>query len=63
MGATISIERTPKYYDLTKKIRNLHELTSEDFEYIKKLPHKNLVDLIVIYNLDIKSVNQIFKST
>ena len=58
MGSTVSIENTPKYYELTKRIRNLHELTNADFEYIKGLPHKNLVELI-IYNLDIKCVNQI----
>ena len=63
MGSTVSIENTPKYYELTKRIRNLHELTNEDFEYIKGLPHKNLVELIDIYNMDIKFMNQIFNSS
>ena len=34
------------YYKLTQNIRNLKKLSNEDFEYIKKLPKENLIEII-----------------
>ena len=38
------------YYNLTKNIRNSLSLTPDDISYISKLPNKNLVEIIIIYD-------------
>jgi hypothetical protein len=40
-----------RYYDLIKNIRNGLSLSMNDISYISKLPNKNLVEIITIYDM------------
>lgn len=46
----ISIENNERYYDLIKDVRNSVDLTKESVEFLSKLSHENLIEIIIIYS-------------
>jgi hypothetical protein len=49
------------FYELMKDIRNLKPLTSLQLEYVKTLPKEKIIELLDIYNLCLKNVNEILE--
>jgi hypothetical protein len=54
---SISISNNKYYYDLTKDIKNFYPLSEEQIEFIKTLPHHELINIIKIYNKCIKCID------
>ena len=47
-----------KHYEIIKKVRNFSTLDNLDVEFIKKLPQKELVEIIEILNIHIERINE-----
>ena len=47
------------WYELTKDIRNLKPLSKIQLNYIKTLPKDKILELLEIYNLCLKSIEQL----
>lgn len=69
MGCNISSPIIPEnavtihnnqYYDLLKNIRNGLKLTDHEIDYIKKIPHENLFNIIIIYDDMLQFYQQMF---
>lgn len=45
------------YYEITKDIRNLHPLSEIQLDYIKTLPKENIIELLDIYNICLKTIS------
>ena len=46
------------FYELTKDIRNLKPLNEIQLTYVKNLPKEKIIELLEIYNLCLKTINQ-----
>ena len=50
-----------KYYDITKKVRNMTVLDDGELLFIKTLPNEQINELFTIYNSCFILINEIYK--
>jgi len=50
-----------KYYDITKKVRNMTVLDDKELLFIKTLPNEQINELFTIYNSCFILINEIYK--
>lgn len=46
------------FYELTKDIRNLKPLNRIQLDYIKTLPKEKILEIVEIYNLCLKNIEE-----
>jgi hypothetical protein len=49
-----------EYYDIMNDIRNMRILTESQLDQIAKLSRKRLLEIIDVYNLIMRNVNDVF---
>jgi len=54
-----SFKEIDMFYELTKDIRNLQPLTDIKLNYIKSLPKEKIIELLELYNLCLKNINEL----
>lgn len=49
------------FYELSKDIRNMKPLNKIQLSYVKKLPKEKIIELLKIYNICLKTINELFE--
>ena len=57
----ITINNNVLYYKIIQNIHNCTTLSDEQKIFINTLPNKNLIELILIYDIDIKKFNNLIE--
>lgn len=52
-------DKPDMYYEITKDIRNIKQLSPDQINYIKTLPKEKIIEIIELYNECIYKINQI----